>query len=235
MMTDQPESLAAALAQFQANLPQIAKTETAGRDGGKKWKYADLAEVARQVLPRLGELGLAFTACPRLNADGQFVLAYALTHASGGSLEGEWPLPKSGTAQDMGSAITYARRYALCSVTGVAADEDDDGAAATAAKPARPAKQARKATVAPYVEDDMGAEDVDVAFRSTEEAAAEAADLTDAYQAEIESARSQAELADVGRRSLVMRDRKVITDAQWDRLARAAAARRAELDQGVSV
>jgi hypothetical protein len=40
-----------------------------------------------------------------------------------------------GDAKAAGSAITYARRYALCAALGIAPDEDDDGAATTPAKP----------------------------------------------------------------------------------------------------
>jgi hypothetical protein len=113
-----------ALAKLQAELPKIGKGGTA-----QYGKYADLADVSKEVLPRLGSLGLAFTAKPTM-ADGSFVLAYSLVHVSGEREDGFYPLPSNGTSQQLGSAITYARRYALCAVTGVAPDEDDDGAAA---------------------------------------------------------------------------------------------------------
>src|SRR5690606_31859835 len=79
------------------------------------------------VLPLLGKHGLSFSARPTLDEAGRFVLAYSLRHESGDSEDGAYPLPTTGTPQQVGSAITYARRYALCAVTGVAADEDDDG------------------------------------------------------------------------------------------------------------
>jgi hypothetical protein len=58
------------------------------------------------------------------------VLAYKLLHESGEFEGGEYPLPPNGTPQQMGSAITYARRYTFCAVTGVVSEEDDDGKAA---------------------------------------------------------------------------------------------------------
>jgi hypothetical protein len=59
-----------------------------------------------------------------------FVLAYRLGHVDGGEICGFYPLG-TGTPQQLGSAITYARRYCLCAVTGVApGGEDDDGAQA---------------------------------------------------------------------------------------------------------
>jgi ERF superfamily len=60
------------------------------------------------------------------------VLAYSLVHASGEREDGIYPLT-GGAPQEQGSAITYARRYCLCAVTGVAADADDDGQAAQTA------------------------------------------------------------------------------------------------------
>lgn len=128
-------TLAAALAAVQAKLPEVRKTETATvpmKSGGKySYTYADLADVSRAVLPLLGAHGLSFTCRPTINAGGRFVLAYSLMHSSGEREDGEYPLPASGTAQEIGSAITYGRRYVLCAVTGVAPDADDDGSAAS--------------------------------------------------------------------------------------------------------
>lgn len=146
-MTD---NLAAALAQVQAALPAIAKGETATvqtkQGGSYKYSYADLADVSQVILPLLGKAGLSWITRPTIVEGGRFVLAYELLHTSGESRSGEYPLPGSGTPQEIGSAITYARRYALCAVTGVApASDDDDGAAATrsAQQAARPAPDHR--------------------------------------------------------------------------------------------
>lgn len=119
--------LFAALAKLQADLPKIGKNATA-----QYGKYADLADVSAIVLPQLGKYGLAFTARPTMH-DGSFVLAYSLVHVCGEREDGFYPLPANGNSQQLGSAITYARRYSLCAVTGVAPDEDDDGAAAVSA------------------------------------------------------------------------------------------------------
>lgn len=132
----QPGNLAAALAAFQARLPQIRKGETAkvkSDKGNYEYTYANLADISAQVMPLLGEFGLSFLARPTFSGD-RFVLAYELLHASGESKAGEYPLPSGGTPQALGSAITYGRRYTLCAVTGVSPDDaDDDGAAAQAA------------------------------------------------------------------------------------------------------
>lgn len=134
-MSDQPQSLAAALAELQQHLPRISKDSAAvvetktGRTYG--YKYADLATISAALLPIMGKLGLSFTACPTMD-DGQFVLKYALRWSGEhGSqyIGGSYPLPSS-TPQTMGGAITYARRYCLLAVTGAAPDEDDDDAQA---------------------------------------------------------------------------------------------------------
>ena len=117
-----------ALAQLQAELPKVGKGNTADT-GTYKYKYADLSDVSEAIMPRLGKHGLAFMAKPTM-VDGSFVLAYSLVHSSGEREDGVYPLPDKGTPQQLGSAITYARRYCLSAVTGVAAGEDDDGAAA---------------------------------------------------------------------------------------------------------
>jgi hypothetical protein len=201
------ESLAAALAAFQADLPAIKKTKTADvptKSGGKySYGYAGLAEVAAIVLPLLGKHGLSFTAKPTL-IDGRFVLAYRLLHTSGEYEEGFYPLPSSGSAQEYGSAITYARRYALCSVVGVAAEDDDDGAAANHRR-----SHVRESYVDP-AEQQQNAEDLLL---------------------EIEQAADGTALENVGRAVKKALSKREITQTQYARLIDAGAARRAGLDQ----
>ncbi len=162
MSADQyPASLDEAMAIFQADLPSITKDETAkvpGKDGkqGYTYGYAGLDAVSDKVLKRLGALGVSWRARPTLDESGKFVLLYRLRHVSGDEETGTWPIPP-GTPQQMGSAITYARRYSLMAVTGVfPTNEDDDGAAASTqpmrqedwerATPVRPAQPAPRPT-----------------------------------------------------------------------------------------
>lgn len=133
--TESRKELATALAAFQAELPAIGKNETARvvtAKGSYSYSYASLGDISRVVLPLLGKHGLSWMTLPTINELNKFVLRYVLLHSSGQYETGEYPL-SGGTPQEIGSAITYARRYTLCSVTGVAPDEDDDGAAATRA------------------------------------------------------------------------------------------------------
>jgi len=130
-----------ALADLQGVLPVITKATT-GNAGGRPTKYADLADICRELFPLMSKRGLAWTTRPtllRFPPDvREFVLFYSLRHASSGtSIDGEYPLG-TGSPQQLGSAITYARRYCLAAVTGIVADEDDDGRAAEqASKPGR--------------------------------------------------------------------------------------------------
>lgn len=140
-----PPTLAEALAVVQADIPEVKKAEEGEvkKDGVLQYKYsyADLAAVTKAILPKLGAVGLSWVTMPTM-VDGKFMLVYRLMHASGESLEGMYPLPTGASAQATGSAITYARRYCLCSVTGIAPGDDDDAAEAQAAHQAAQAKPA---------------------------------------------------------------------------------------------
>lgn len=129
MSEQKHETLTAALAAFQAELPTVEKSNTAKvqtqKGPGYTYEYADLADISPKVLPVLGKHGLSWATRPTM-VDGNFVLLYELAHESGEKLDGVYPLPSpSVAAQQLGGAITYARRYALCAVTGVAPGGDD--------------------------------------------------------------------------------------------------------------
>lgn len=146
----------AALAELQTQLPRISKDLTAKvetRNGpGYKYSYADLAQISREILPMLGKLGLSFVAKPT-TVDGKFVLVYELRHISGEMVDGVYPLPERGSPQEVGGAITYARRYCLCAVTGVAPEDDDHDAIAAekAAKRGRREPQQPRPAASPAV------------------------------------------------------------------------------------
>lgn len=134
-------NIAAALAAFQAEVPKVEKGATAKvetRTGGSyTYQYADLAVVTEIAMPLLGRHGLAFTTRPTLIGD-RFALHYALIHEGGEVIEGEYPLqdPTQMKPQEVGSAITYARRYTFCAVTGIAPGGDDDDANSVNDRPA---------------------------------------------------------------------------------------------------
>lgn len=90
-----------------------------------KSKYADLAALWDAVRKPLSDNGLSVVQIIR---DGS--LHTMLLHTSGQRLCSDYPLPATARPQEMGSALTYARRYSLSALVGIAADEDDDATAA---------------------------------------------------------------------------------------------------------
>lgn len=106
-----------------------------------KSKYADLASVMDACLPALTANGICVMQPTGEDEQGRFVKTI-LAHISGESVECRVPLIVSkNDMQSYGSAVTYARRYGLMSMAGIA-PEDDDGNAAAKAPPKEEAKPA---------------------------------------------------------------------------------------------
>jgi len=160
-MTDlKHPTLAAALAAFQAELPKLLKDEKAkvkgetkdGRSYDRSYGYADLAQVVETVLPVLGKHGLSVTSKSTFDPQGNFVLEVALLHEGGDREIGYWPLPTGPKVgpQDVGSAMTYGRRYLTLALSGTyPGGEDDDGQKAQASardrwEDAQPRQQAHE-------------------------------------------------------------------------------------------
>lgn len=125
--------LAKALVAAQKATESIKKAAT---NPAFRSKYADLAHVVEGVVPALNNAGVAVLQSPA--NDGELVsVTTTLLHESGASVTGVLHLrPTKNDPQGVGSAITYARRYALLAMTG-AAPEDDDGNAASQGRPAQ--------------------------------------------------------------------------------------------------
>ena len=92
-----------------------------------KSKYSTLDAILAAVEPALHANGL----CIVQRIDG-ILLSTELWHESGEKIESQYPLPEVSDPQKFGSAITYARRYAVTALLSVTADEDEDGNAASA-------------------------------------------------------------------------------------------------------
>lgn len=214
-MTDKTtDNLAAALASVQAQLPKVHKGKTA--DTGKyAYNFADLAACAEAIHPLLGAAGLAFITKPTLNADGQFVLAYKLMHVSGEEECGEYPLPDpvKVTPQQIGSAITYSRRYSLCAVTGIA-PEDDDGAAANDTK-AKPRKAERQSRSGPPADDPWSVPEGQLAPTAPNVEAVTDAPWFDAWQQTVNGCKDLAQLAQLWNDAIEARRERRITEADF--------------------
>lgn len=131
-------TLYSAILAVQEALPKIGKDAEAQieskREGARsfKYRYASLEALLEAVVPALCQEGLVWIAKPCRDERGDPALAYKLVHAPSGEAE-EGVMPLMLVAQDPkghGSAISYARRYALLSVLNIAPGDDDDGTAA---------------------------------------------------------------------------------------------------------
>lgn len=124
-------SLAKALAVAVNEFDHVAKdreVSVKSEKGSYKFSYATLAEIVEATRPALSKNGLVVVQMP--TADGaRTILITRLIHESGEWLEGVMPVPTGGAnIQQLGSALTYLRRYAYSAILGVvASDEDDDG------------------------------------------------------------------------------------------------------------
>lgn len=147
-MRPEGSQLAAAVLAVQAAAPALLPNAT-GNVGGRAYRYVDLAAVVQAVLPLLVEHELLWRGAPAVNEHGQPTLRYTMTHVpSGESEEGEMVLLLAKSdMQALGSAITYARRYALCAYLNLTVDADDDGAAA--GQPTPPSRSAPQLSATP--------------------------------------------------------------------------------------
>jgi hypothetical protein len=113
-------------------------------------KYAALDEVIEATKDALSENGICFLQMPTI-VDGKFVLITRLGHKSGEWLQFDYPIMTTKQdAQGYGSGVTYARRYSLQSILGIAAESDDDGNAAS-----QPKNDPVKKVISPFKKDDL--------------------------------------------------------------------------------
>lgn len=139
MRSEQTGALAKALADAQAAIKPPKKGRTAkikSDKGAYEYHYADLADVIESYREPLSKHALALTQTTRIQ-DGHLVLVTTLLHGSGEWVASEYPITSYARPQEQGSAITYARRYAVTALLGIAAEDDDDGQAAQDATPQR--------------------------------------------------------------------------------------------------
>jgi hypothetical protein len=114
-----------AMVEAQAEFPNI---DFDSNNPAFKSKYASLGAFLQAVRPILNQHGLYITHSSESCADGICVSSSVVHGATGERLTASVPIPLEGkTAQKMGGALTYGRRYTLSMLLGVVADEDDDG------------------------------------------------------------------------------------------------------------
>jgi hypothetical protein len=108
-----------ALIKARAEFPSIQKDKI---NPHFKVSYASLDSVLDAVTPVLCKHGLAIVQVMEKGS----ILKTHLFHESGEFLTSEYELPDIQDSQKKGAALTYARRYTVCALLSITADEDDD-------------------------------------------------------------------------------------------------------------
>src|SRR5213593_1331273 len=129
-------TIAAALAKAQAELTNPEKSLVAKirppfpREGDRTFRYAPLSSGLDIVRKSLGRQEIATIQVTAIDKDaGLLRLTTVLAHSSGEWISSEWPvcqITDIASAQRMGAALTYARRYALFTLVGIAGEDDLD-------------------------------------------------------------------------------------------------------------
>jgi hypothetical protein len=122
--SEQINELAKALSKFQGIIKDVCKEKS-----GYGYKYADLSQILEIARPELSKQSMAITQhCG--SADDSVSVETMLMHESGQWMSSVISMPiktnsKMSKAQEIGSVITYARRYALASILGIAQTDTD--------------------------------------------------------------------------------------------------------------
>src|SRR6185437_187556 len=129
-------AIASALAKAQIELQNPEKSRTATirspfpREGERSFRYASLSSGLDLVRKSLGRHEIATVQTTSIDeAAGLIRLTTTLAHSSGEWVSSDWPVcPVSDTSAPhrMGAALTYARRYALFTLVGIAGEDDLD-------------------------------------------------------------------------------------------------------------
>jgi hypothetical protein len=134
--SDSIAALAAALAKAQCELTNPEKSlvgtiepDRAGQ-GVRSFRYAPLASGLEIVRKALGQQQIATVQMTAIDAAaGTLNLTTVLAHASGEWIASDWPVCRVAdiaAPHRMGAALTYARRYALFTLVGIAGEDDLD-------------------------------------------------------------------------------------------------------------
>jgi hypothetical protein len=129
-------AIAAALAKAQGDLSNPEKSLVATirspfpREGDRTFRYASLASGLDIVRKHRGQHEIATVQTTAIDGEsGQIRLTTLLAHASGEWIASDWPVcavAEVAAPHRMGAALTYARRYALFALVGIAGEDDLD-------------------------------------------------------------------------------------------------------------
>src|SRR6266699_1201752 len=134
--SDTIATIAAALAKAQVELTNPEKSLVATirspfpREADRTFRYAPLSSGLDIVRKSLGRHEIATIQATGIDKEaGLLRLTTVLAHSSGEWISSEWPvcqISDIASAQRMGAALTYARRYALFTLVGIAGEDDLD-------------------------------------------------------------------------------------------------------------
>src|SRR5204862_1751637 len=134
--SDSVGALAAALAEAQAEIANPEKSLTATivspfpREAIRTFRYAPLSSGLDLVRKCLGRHEIATVQATAIDTDNKLIrLTTTLVHASGEWVSSDWPVcsvSETAAPHRLGAALTYARRYALFTLVGIAGEDDLD-------------------------------------------------------------------------------------------------------------
>ena len=152
--SDSIASLAAALAKAQIELANPEKSlvgtiePAAGEGSARLFRYASLSSGLEIVRKTLGQHEIATVQTTAIDQTAGIVnLTTVLAHASGEWIASDWPvcaIAETATPHRMGAALTYARRYALFTLVGIAGEDDLDAPDLISPAPPATARQAQR-------------------------------------------------------------------------------------------
>ncbi|MGF6313433.1 hypothetical protein ABIB82_007567 [Bradyrhizobium sp. i1.8.4] len=219
-------AIAGALAKAQLELSNPEKALTATipavfpREEARSFRYASLASGLDLVRKCLGSHEIATVQTTGIDqATGLVRLTTLLAHSSGEWMSSEWPvcpISEINAPHRMGSALTYARRYALFALVGIAGEDDLDAPDATAAPPPPDFRAGNR----PDVKGNKGA-----AQRPPLLSLDQSAQLREQMLAELDCLTSENDLlawAQVGlprKNTLLMADARILESAYLEKLA----------------
>ena len=141
-------ALASALAKAQAELSNPEKSLTAilpgvfPREEARSFRYASLASGLDLVRKCLGQHEIATIQTTAIDKEaGLIQLTTTLAHSSGEWMSSDWPVcavSETNAPHRLGTALTYARRYALFTLVGIAGEDDLDAPDLPSSDPLRP-------------------------------------------------------------------------------------------------
>lgn len=143
------------LHQIQKNRLQVAKTCKANLGGGRVYEYASLDDVLAESIPALNEAGLTLVQSVALVDQTHVIRTEVIDIESGEKVTSDIAMPVVAKWHDFGSGMTYARRYALSAMLGIACDADDDANSAMDSQRSAP-EPARKLTFFPVLQKFLG-------------------------------------------------------------------------------